>query len=222
MRLESKNSMVFWSLKTKSFRFLGREGSLRVSSDKRGVRINENSIIYSVRIKPSGAWFRATSKSNLWHVSKVRRHLMFQQISFLKAENVGIERTADGTARRSFPIGRTIRKLGGQMFTQIFTPMTWQNSSGSCTRGAATCTTWLLEVYAARITQSDKRISLAQAYQTASRAARGSSWELLVAQTETRCTHIARIVLRRQHLLSRHSSSIRSMRPQMIETVCIN
>ena len=27
------------------------------------------------------------------------------------------------------------------VFTQIFTPMTWHNSSGSCTRGAATCTT---------------------------------------------------------------------------------
>ena len=37
-----------------------------------------------------------------------------------KAENVGIERTADGTARRSSLIGRTIRKLGGQMFIQIF------------------------------------------------------------------------------------------------------
>ena len=85
---------------------------------------------------------------------------MFQQISFLKAENVGIERTAYGTARRSSLIGRTIRKLGGQMFTQIFTPMTWHNSSGSCTRGAATCTTWLLGQYAARIRQSDKKNQL--------------------------------------------------------------
>ena len=66
---------------------------------------------------------------------------MFQQISFFKAENVQIDKTTDGTARRSFLIGRTIRKLGGQMFTQIFTPMTWHNSSGSCMRGAATCTT---------------------------------------------------------------------------------
>ena len=66
---------------------------------------------------------------------------MFQRISFFKAENVRIERTADGTARRSSLIGRTIRKLGGQMFTQIFILMTWHNSSGSCTRGAATYTT---------------------------------------------------------------------------------
>ena len=81
---------------------------------------------------------------------------MFQQISFLKAENVGIEGTADGTGRRSFLIGRTIRKLGGQMFTQISNPMTWQISSGLRTRGAATYATWLLDIQAARIVQSDR------------------------------------------------------------------
>ena len=82
---------------------------------------------------------------------------MFKRISFLKAKNVGIEETADGTGRRSSLIGRAIRKLGAQMFTQIFTPMTWHNSSGSCTRGAATCTTWLLDVHAARIVYFDRK-----------------------------------------------------------------
>ena len=56
-RMNSKNRECSWSLKTKSFRFLGREGRLRVSSDRMSVRVNENSIIYVVRIEPSGAWF---------------------------------------------------------------------------------------------------------------------------------------------------------------------
>ena len=46
-----------WSLKTKSFRFLGREGSLRVLQTRWVFEVNENSIIYVVRIEPSGAWF---------------------------------------------------------------------------------------------------------------------------------------------------------------------
>ena len=66
---------------------------------------------------------------------------MFQRIPFFKAENVRIESTTDGTGRRSFLIGRTIRKLGGQMFTQIFILMTWHNSNGLGTREADTCTT---------------------------------------------------------------------------------
>ena len=42
------------------------------------------------------------------------------------------------------------------LFTQIFNSLTWHNSSGPCTRGPATCTTWLLGGSAARITQIDK------------------------------------------------------------------
>ena len=135
-----------------------------------------------------------------------------------------IERTADGTGRRSFLIGRTISKLGGQMFTQFFTPMTWHKSSGSCTRGAATCTTWLLDIHAARIVQSDRELvqyKLQDSSRSCSnsllRTARGTTWELFVAQAKAYRTHVARIVLRRQHSFGRHSILIQHMRPQWLE-----
>ena len=153
--------------------------------------------IPSFILSESNRQARGFTKSYLWHVRSVRRHLMFQRISFFKAENVRIDRTADGTGRRSFLIGRTIRKLGGQMFTQIFTPMTWHNSSGSCTRGAATCTTWLLDIHAARIVHFDRKPASHQFTRTAA--------------------EVARIILRRQHLFSRHSTIIQHMRPQWLE-----
>lgn len=81
---------------------------------------------------------------------------MFQKISVSKEENMEIEETDDVTTRRSFLIGRVMRKLRGQMFTQIFYPMTWHKSSGSCKRGSATCTICMFEDYAIRIVHTYK------------------------------------------------------------------
>ena len=77
----------------------------------------------------------------------------------------------------------------GQMFTQIFTPMKWYNSSGSCTRGAATCTTWLLGWYAARTTQSEKKVQFSKGSSDALKTARGSFRELLGGQLQAYCSH---------------------------------
>ena len=180
--------------------------------------------IPSFMLSESNRQARGSTKSNLWHVRSVRRQLMFQRSPFLEEENVRIERTADVTGRRSPLIGRAIRKLGGQMFTQIFTPMTWHNSSGSCTRGVATCAIWLFDRHAARIMQSNtsqfstsSQDSSRSCSKSILRAVRGSTWELLVAQTEAHRTHTARIVLRRQHLFNRPSTIIQDMLPQSLE-----
>ena len=113
---------------------------------------------YTVRKSEPSLWDACNHKKLMSDMSDQYGGIKcFINFCLFKAKNVQIDKTADGTGRRSFLIGRTIRKLGGQMFTQIFTPMTWHNSSGSCTRGAAMCTTWLLDVHIARIVHFDRK-----------------------------------------------------------------
>ena len=111
-----RTGRVLEAWRMRLFGFL-REKQADNRSAKKGTRVNENSFhLFCPNLNCQHVRRYKSLKSDLWHVRKVRRHLMFQKISFLKSVYVGIERTANGTARRSFLIGRTIRKLGGQMF----------------------------------------------------------------------------------------------------------
>ena len=146
------------SLKTKRLKFLEREANGSNVQTRRMFRQMDKGCFYNVRKSEPSLWDACNHKRLMSDMSDQYGGIKcFINFGLIKAKNVRIEGTADGTGRISFLIGRTIRKIGGQMFTQIFTPMTWHNSSGLCTRGAATCTTWLLDVHAARIVHLDSR-----------------------------------------------------------------
>ena len=74
----------------RSVRVFLRENKQFERSDKKGTRVNENSFhLFCLNSNRQRVRRYKFLKSDLWHVRKVRRHLMFQKISFLKAENVG-------------------------------------------------------------------------------------------------------------------------------------
>ena len=117
-------------MKTKRLKFLEREANGSSVQTRRMFEQIDKGCFYTVRKSEPSLWDACNHKKLMSDMSDQYGGIKcFINFGLIKTKNVRIERTADGTGRVSFLIGRTIRKLGGQMFTQIFTPMTWHNFS---------------------------------------------------------------------------------------------
>lgn len=146
---KNRRTQEFLSLKTKSsFGGLREKWAwafqLNVQTKRMSGQTCKSRLLYWPKSEPSARGTINITKSNRLTCQKGTVAINISANFIFQVRKRGKWKDNWWDCSKKFPHWSSNKKTWGQMFTQNFDHMTWQNSSRSCTRGSATCTTWLL------------------------------------------------------------------------------